>query len=40
MKLVIAEKPSVGRAIANVVGASNEKNGFVEGNGYIVTWCI
>ena len=40
MKLVIAEKPSVGRAIANVVGASNENNGFVEGNGYIVTWCI
>ncbi len=40
MKLVIAEKPSVGRSIAGVVGAYDEKNGYLEGNGYIVTWCI
>ena len=38
MKLVIAEKPSVGRSIASVLGASNKKNGYIEGNGYVVTW--
>lgn len=40
MKLVIAEKPSVAKAIAPVVGASIKKNGFIEGNGYIVSWCF
>ena len=39
-KLVIAEKPSVGIAIANVLGARKQKSGFYEGNGYIVAWCI
>lgn len=38
MKLVIAEKPGVGRSIASVLGASNKKNGYIEGNGYAVTW--
>lgn len=38
MKLVIAEKPSVGRSIAAVLGASNKKKGYIEGNGYVVTW--
>ena len=40
MKLVIAEKPSVARDIANVLGAKQKKNGYFEGNGYQVTWCI
>lgn len=40
MKLVIAEKPAVGRSIASVIGASERKNGYIEGNGYVVTWCV
>ena len=40
MKLVIAEKPSVARDIANVLGATQKRNGYLEGNGYQVTWCI
>ena len=40
MKLVVAEKPSVGRSIAAVIGADVKKNGCMEGNGYIVSWCI
>ncbi len=40
MKVVIAEKPSVARDIAKVIGASNKKDGYIEGSGYIVTWCI
>jgi len=39
-KLCIAEKPSVGRDIARVLGAMNSNTGFLEGNGYIVTWAI
>lgn len=37
--LVIAEKPSVARSIAAVLNASQRQNGFVQGNGYIVSWC-
>ena len=40
MKLVIAEKPSVARDIASVLGAKQKRSGFLEGNGYQVTWCI
>jgi len=40
MQLVIAEKPSVAQAIARVVGAGGRKDGYMEGNGYIVSWCI
>lgn len=40
MQLVIAEKPSVGRSVASVIGATEKKDGYLEGNGYIVTWCI
>ncbi|MCI9577187.1 MAG: DNA topoisomerase 3 [Clostridiales bacterium] len=40
MKLVIAEKPSVAQSIAKVLGASERKNGFLQGNGYIISWCI
>lgn len=40
MKLVIAEKPSVGRSIASILGADRKKDGYMEGEEYIVTWCI
>ncbi len=40
MQLIIAEKPSVGAAIAAVLGATNRKNGYIEGSGIIVSWCI
>lgn len=40
MKLVIAEKPSVGNSIASVIGANESKEGYRQGNGYIVSWCI
>lgn len=39
-KLCIAEKPSVGRDIARVIGANTKHNGYYEGNGYLVTWAI
>lgn len=38
--LIIAEKPSSGRAIAAVLGAAAKQNGYLEGSGCIVTWCI
>ena len=40
MKLIIAEKPSVAKGIAPVVGATVNKNNYIEGNGYIVSWCF
>ncbi|MCM1144323.1 MAG: DNA topoisomerase 3 [Clostridium sp.] len=40
MKLVIAEKPSVAKNIAAVIGAKTQKNGYLEGNGYLVSWCV
>ena len=40
MKLIIAEKPSVAKGIAPVVGATMTKNSYIEGNGYIVSWCF
>lgn len=40
MKVVLAEKPSVGKAIASVLGAKSSKEGYMEGNGYIVTWAF
>ncbi len=40
MKLVIAEKPSVARSIATVIGATERQEGYLRGNGYIVSWCI
>ena len=39
-KLVIAEKPSVAISIAKVINATNKKDGYYEGNGYRVSWCI
>ena len=40
MILVIAEKPSVGAAIGKVLGASSRRDGYLEGNNYIVSWCV
>ena len=38
--LVLAEKPSVGRDIARVLNCNKDKNGYIEGNKYIVTWAL
>lgn len=40
MKMCIAEKPSVAKEIANILGATTRKNGYLEGNGYYVTWTF
>ena len=40
MILVIAEKPSVAQSIAKVLGATSRKEGYLEGNNYIVSWCV
>ena len=40
MQLVIAEKPSVARSIAEVIDAVESKDGYMEGNGYLVSWCV
>ena len=40
IQLVIAEKPSVARSIAGVIGADQKRDGYMEGNGYLVSWCI
>ena len=40
MYLVIAEKPSVAKAIAEVIGASKKEEGYLEGKGCIVSWCF
>ncbi len=40
MTVCIAEKPSVAREIAQILGANNRKDGFLEGNGYAVTWTF
>ena len=38
--LVVAEKPSVAMSYAKVLGATNRKDGYLEGNGYLVSWCV
>ena len=40
MKLVIAEKPSVAASLSAVIGASARKDGYFEGNGWRVSWCV
>lgn len=40
MKLIITEKPSVAQSIAMVLGASQRGEGYLEGNGYCVSWCV
>ncbi len=40
IKLIITEKPSVAQSIALVLGAKSRKDGYLEGGGYIVSWCL
>ncbi|MBB4035376.1 DNA topoisomerase-3 [Dysgonomonas hofstadii] len=40
MKIIIAEKPSVAKSIAAIVGANNKQDGYIEGGGYAVTWAF
>lgn len=40
MKLIITEKPSVGQAYAKVLGVRDRHDGYLEGGGYIVSWCV
>ena len=40
MKLVITEKPSVAQTVAKVIGAYKREDGYIEGSGYIVSWCV
>lgn len=40
MKLVLAEKPSVAQSLAKVLGANKHCDGYLEGNGFIVSWCV
>ena len=39
-KLIVTEKPSAAMAYAKVLGATSRKDGYLEGNGYLVSWCI
>ena len=39
-RLVIAEKPSVAQTIAAALGAKKKQDGYIEGNGYLISWCI
>ncbi len=39
-RLVISEKPSVAMSYAKVLGATNRQDGYLEGNGYLVSWCV
>ena len=38
--LVIAEKPSVAQTIAAALGVKNKKDGYMEGGGYLISWCV
>ena len=40
MQLIIAEKNSVGMSIAKALGVTGKKKGYIEGNGYIISWCV
>ena len=40
MNLVIAEKPSVAQSIAKVIGATTKHDGYLDGSGYLVSWCV
>ena len=39
-RLVISEKPSVAMSLSKVLGARSRKDGYVEGNGWLVSWCV
>ena len=38
--MIVAEKPSVAMSYAKVLGATSRQNGYLEGNGYLVSWCV
>lgn len=38
--LIVTEKPSVAQAIAKSIGVTGRKDGYLEGNGYLVSWCV
>ena len=40
MRLALCEKPSVAKAVSAVLGAKSKKDGYYEGNGYVISWCI
>ncbi len=40
MKAIIAEKPSVAYELARIVGATDKKDGYCEGGGFLVTWAL
>ena len=40
MRLVIAEKPSVAQSLAVVLGAGQRREGYLEGGGWLVSWCV
>ena len=40
MELIITEKPSVARAIAAAVGAAEHRDGYLQGKGFWVSWCV
>ena len=40
MKLIITEKPSVAQSIAAVLGTRQRQDGYLEGGGYLVSWCL
>ena len=39
-QLVIAEKPSVAQSLASILGAKQRRDGYLEGNGWLVSWCV
>ena len=40
MQLIITEKPSVAKSIASALGVTSRADGYFEGNGYLISWCI
>lgn len=40
LRLVIAEKPSVAQTIAAALGVKEKKDGYIEGGGYLISWCV
>ena len=38
--LIITEKPSVAQAVAKSIGVAGRRDGYLEGNGYLVSWCV
>ena len=40
LRLVIAEKPSVAQTISAALGVKEKKDGYIEGGGYLISWCV